>query len=825
MDAMYSGLVRFLIGHKKSVLIAMAVITIFFLSQIFRIQMFTEFLDLFPNKHPYVQVHKDYAKYFGGAYQATVMLEVKDGDVFTTETLSKMSRIQDGVDMIPGVDHYGLFSIASPKVTVTKEETYGFSTKQIMKDVPTTKEGIEELRKKVATSAVSGTLVSRDQKALLLNANFLEGKVDFNDLFNKFMEIKKKEEDANHRIYLSGTPILYGWIYHYVPNMVLILVVTSVVILIMLFAYMSRGGLWFWPFVSAIMTSIWGLGFSAVLGFHFDPLIIVIPFLLSARAMSHGVQWVERFTEEYQKSGNIEESARITGAGLFPPGLIGILADTLALLVICLTPIPILKNLAYLGFFWSGAMIFTIFFLYPPLFAMFKKMRVPKKAEVPETIMGEQTFVDHVKKQPTILDKSFTYRIEYLTEHLLRRILVKLSGWTFGAGRYVTVGLSVLVLIIAVISSTQLKFGDANPGSPILWPKSAYNTDVDQINTKFPGVDQMWIAVVGKSQGSVLNPDVVYGMEALKYHMMEDPNVGFAVSIADLLKGVNSLAHGNDPKMALIPKDTQAIQNMLGLYQLGTAPGDLDTWIDTSFSSTNVKLYLKNHEGYLLDEVITRVNDFIRNNPKLMENATPKPAGGLGGILAAANQVIRVKNDQILLIVLAIIFILCAVTYRSFLAGVIFIMSLILANFLAFTYMSFKNIGLNINTFPVVSLGIGLGVDYGLYIVSRIIEVYKEEKDLAKAVRGGIVTSGRAVFFTATMMSAGVIFWCFSPLRFQAEMGILLAILMMVNMLVGVLVLPAVINIIKPKFIIGGHSMRKGGVRVEEKEAVANISE
>jgi uncharacterized protein len=804
MDAMYNALVRSLVRHKRIVLIAMTVITIFFLSQIFRIQMFTQFLDLFPHNHPYVQVHKDYAKYFGGAYQATVMLEVKESDVFTTETLSKMSHIQDAVDLIPGVDHFSIFSVASPKVTVTKEEEYGFSTRQIMKEVPTTKEGIEELRKKVATSAVSGTLVSRDQKALLLNANFLEGKVDFDDLFNKFMDIKKNEEDTNHRIYLSGTPILYGWIYHYLPNMVIILVVTSVVILLMLFAYMSRGGLWFWPFISAIVTSIWGLGFSAVLGFHFDPLIIVIPFLLSARAMSHGVQWVERFTEEYQRSGNIKESALVTGAGLFPPGLIGILADTLALLVICLTPIPILRNLAYLGFFWSGAMIFTIFFLYPPLFASFKKIRVPKKSETAEAVTGADNFVERAKEKPTILDGSFTYKIEYFTEHLLRKILIKLSSWTFGSGRYFTVGIAIVILVIAIISSTHLKFGDANPGSPIFWPKSEYNTDIDQINAKFPGVDQMWIAIVGKSQGSVLSPDVAYGMETLKYHMMEDPNVGFAVSIADLLKGVNSLAHGNDPKMALIPKDTQAIQNMLGLYQMGTAPGELDTWIDTSFSSTNVKLYLKNHEGYVLDEVITRVNDFIRDNPKLMENATPKPAGGLGGILAAANQVIRVKNDQILLIVLAIIFILCAVTYRSFLAGVIFIMSLILANFLAFTFMALKDIGLNINTFPVVSLGIGLGVDYGLYIVSRIIEVYREEKDLEKAVRGGIITSGRAVFFTATMMSAGVIFWYFSPLRFQAEMGILLAILMMVNMLVGVLVLPAVINIIKPKFITGG---------------------
>jgi hypothetical protein len=784
----------------------MAVITLFFLSQVFRIQMFTQFLDLFPQNHPYVQVHQQYARCFGGAYQATLVLEVKKGDVFNTDTLSKMARIQDEVDLIPGVDHFGIFSIASLKVTILKETAGGFSSNQIMKEVPKDQASMEELKKKVFTSGnVNGIWVSRDQKALRLDANFIEGRIDFNVLFNKFMEIKKKEEDGNHRIYLTGTPLLYGWIYHYLPNMALILGITSVVILLMLYAYMSRGGLWFWPFVSALMTSIWGLGFSAILGFHFDPLIIVIPFLLSARAMSHGVQWVERFTEEYQKSADTREAALVTGTGLFPPGLIGILADTLALLVICLTPIPTLRNLAYLGFFWSGAMIFTIFFLYPPLFASFKRVRVPQKAEVPVVLAHDpKKFKGRVITQPTIVDHSFTYRIEYFTEHLLRRILIKMSNWTFGAGRYATVGLSVLILVTAIISSTHLKFGDANPGSPILWPYSEYNTDIIRINKEFPGVDQMWVAIQGKADQAVTNPDVINGMEGLKQYMMADPNVGFAISVADLIKGINMLAHGNDPKWESIPTTQQAIQNMITLIQTGAAPGEMDTWIDYGNTSTNVKLFLKNHEGPVLSEVINRVNHFIKENPRLMENAVPKPAGGLGGILAAANQVIEVKNDQILFIILGIIFILCAVTYRSFLAGVIFTMSLILANFLAFTFMVFKGIGLNINTFPVVSLGIGLGVDYGLYIVSRIIEIYQEEKDLAKAVRGGIVTAGRAVFFTATMMTAGVIFWYFSPLRFQAEMGILLGILMMVNMVVGVLVLPAVINIIKPKFITRG---------------------
>ncbi|MGA2516157.1 MAG: MMPL family transporter [Thermodesulfobacteriota bacterium] len=775
----FEKLVGFFIRFRVAVLVIMAIVTAFFLTQIFRMEMFTQFLDLFPTTHPYVQIHKQYAKYFGGAYQATLVVELREGgkykDVFNLETLNKMHRIQYDVDLIPGVDHFAIYSIASPKVSYTKETPYGFSTKQIMPEVPKNQQELEDLKKKVFTSPINGTLVSRDQKALRLDANFIEGKIDFNKLFDGFMKIKKKEEDANHKIYLTGTPLVYGWIYHYLPKMGLIFLITSFIIVALLYGYMYQGGLWWRPFLDGIVTSIWGLGFSALMGFHFDPLIIVIPFLLSARAMSHGVQWTERFVEEYRRlNGDIQQAALITGVALFPPGLIGIVADTWALLIISITPIPMLRNLAFIGTFWALSAVFSSLVLNPALFASFKKLWIPMEYK-------ENTF-----------------------DRILKQILVRMSSWTFGKGRYITVGLAVAVLIVAVVSSTRLKYGDANPGDPILWQNSEYNSDVKKTNERFPGVDQMWVVIEGKKEGTVLAPDVVRGMEALKYHMMEDPNVGFATSVADVIKSINMLARGNDPKMEYIPPTGKEIETMVWLFKLGSAPGELDPWMNPEYFGSNVRLYLRNHEGSLLQEVIGRIKNFIKDNPKLMENAVAKPAGGLGGILAAANEVIASRNDPILIFILVVIFIHCSLTYWSILAGVIFTISLVLANFLAFTYMAFKGIGLNINTFPVVSLGIGMGVDYGLYIVSRIIEVYRVERDLAKSVRGGMVTAGRAVFFTATMMTAGVVFWYFSPLRFQAEMGLLLGILMMVNMVVGVLVLPAVINIIKPKFVTKG---------------------
>jgi len=780
-------LVGFLIRFRVAVVVIMAVITVFFLTQIAHMQMFTQFLDLFPKDHPYVKVHKQYAKYFGGAYQATLMLEVKEGDALNIETLKKMYRLQYDVDLIPGVDHFGIYSIASPLVTFTKETPFGYATKQIMKEVPKSVEELENLKRMVFTSPISGTFVSKDQKALLLNANFIEGRIDFAKVFDEFMKLKKREEDVNHKIYLSGTPLVYGWVYHHLWNppwrsMLAIFVGSTVIVLCLLYLYMKQSGLWYWPFIGAIVCAVWGLGIAAYMGFHFDPLIIVIPFLLTARAMSHAVQWVERFIEEYAKSGDTKQAALVTGAGLFPPGLIGILTDACGLLIIAITPIPTLRNLAFLGTFWAASCIFTVLVFFPPVFSMFKTVKIPKKSDVPTTRNLR----------------------EYFTEHLLEKTLVAMSRWTFGKGRYLTVCIAGAVLIVAMVSSRSLKFGDANPGDPILWKNSQYNTAVEKINDRFSGIDQMWVVLEGKVQYAVTSPEIINTMELLKNRMLEDPNVGFATSIADFIKRINMLAHGNDPKMKYLPTTESGIVDILYLIAKGSSTSELDPWIDPAWVSGNVRLYLKSHEGSLLEEVITRVEAFAKEYSKALKESAIKPAGGLGGILAAANGVIAGKNDFILFSVLGSIFVFCSLTFRSLLAGFIFTISLILANFLAFTYLVFKDIGLNINTFPVVSLGIGLGVDYGLYIVSRIIEVYKsqEVKDLGGAVKGAIITAGRAVFFTATMMTGAVIFWWFSPLRFQAEMGILLGVLMMANMVVGILVLPAVVNIIKPRFII-----------------------
>jgi predicted RND superfamily exporter protein len=616
---MFEKLVSLLIRFRVAGLVVLTLMTAFFGFQITKMEMFTRFLDLFPSNHPYVEVHQKYNKYFGSAYQATLMVEVKDGDVFNTETLEKMSRIQEAVDMIPGVDHFGISSIASPKESVTRETPEGISVKPIMGEVPTTDEEIEELKKKVFTSGhIYGTLVSWDQKALLLNANFHQGRLDFNVLFEKFMEIKDAEEDANHTVYLSGQPLIYGWIYHYLPQMGVIFGVTIIVILVMLFGYMRGWGYWWIPALTALISSIWGLGFAAMWGFHFDPLIVVIPFLLSARAISHAVQWYERYMEEYIRFGDTKKAAQITGAGLFPPGLLGIVTDAAGLFVISLTPIPILKNLAHLGTAWALSVIPAVLIFLPMFFACLSKVKMPKKATE--------------KTGP------------------LQKALTISAGWTFGKGRYVVLVCAAGVLLFGVLASAKLKYGDANPGSPILWQDSEYNLDTAGVNARFPGVDQMWVVfeMISNAEDEdnygIVHPKLMEGMEALKQYMMADPNVGHAISITDLMKSLSMLVYGNDPKFEFLPRDRKPIADLLSFYKSGASAGDLDKWAEPNLSASNVRIYMRDHKGETLAQVIERVRSFISENEEMMENVAMRPAGGLGGILAAANEVIAVRT-------------------------------------------------------------------------------------------------------------------------------------------------------------------------------------
>ena len=552
-------------------------------------------------------------EYFGGANNAVLVLEVKEGDVFNPETLNKMVRIQEAVERAPGANPYQIFSLASPRVVETLEIPGGYQTGRLLKKVPANDVEMTELKTTVFTNEAYGLYVSTDLKALKLQATFIESRIDYDALFKAFMDIIEKEEDANHKIYLAGEPVLYGWVYHYVSEILIIFVISCAILVVLLFFFMGKQPAWWIPLVSAVLSAIWGLGISGFFGYQFDPLIIVVPFLLTARAMSHGVQWLNRFGTEFRRIGDVKEASYVTGLQLFNPCVIGVVTDACGVLIVALIPIPILQHLAVLGFFWGMSVIFTVT-LFNPVFVSFLPLKPEAFAENPHWA--------------------------FLTNMMAGMAKFSITS----TGKWVLVVGSVIIFFFGVDAFTKVPIGDTNPGSPVLWPDSHYNKSVDGINKRFSGMEQIYVQVHGNPQAQVhlFLPQTLRAMDSLKTHLMQKGDVVFGFSSADVIRSFNRLVHGNDPKYDIIPDTPMEIYQILTIFYMDAAPEDIDKYMAPDLGDANVRLFLKDHKGSTLKNVISDIKDWI-NSPagqvvtvsmddpsKEIPAVEFKPAGGLG---------------------------------------------------------------------------------------------------------------------------------------------------------------------------------------------------
>lgn len=348
-----------------------------------------------------------------------------------------------------------------------------------------------------------------------------------------------------------------------------------------------------------------------------------------------------------------------------------------------------------------------------------------------------------------------------------------------------------------------LTVGDSRPGSPLLWPDSDYNQSVRHINEKFQGTDHLYVIVEGQSESTMKTPQVLETIESFQRYMLASPHVGASDSLVDLTRQISAVLHYNDPRWGLLPRSSDEVGGILMVAEHGSEPGDFDRWVNYNFQHGRVTFFLYDHKGDTLREVIDRAKEFIRNNP--LKGARFALASGYAGVLAAANEVIARSDKLTLGLMLLAQLVFCALGFRSLTAGLLFVGVVLMSNTFGMALMSFWNVGLNVNTLPVISLGIGFGEDYGIYIVSRAIEEYqrRSRNDLSQALIDGVATAGKAVLYTAFLILASIAFWSFSPLRFQAEMGTQLLIILSMNMLGGLLLLPALIALLKPKFVVG----------------------
>lgn len=749
-------------------------LTIVFALSALRMKLAPNLTKMLPQGHPYVKTHNAIRDVFGGVNSFALEVSVKDGTIFTRDTLQKIKDISDAFLVTRGIDKYKVFSIASRKAKYMSAGAWGMETRPlIVGEVP--KDGspeMEELKRNIYTNdQYYGSLVSLDGRSAVILGEYYEHYTDYVAVYEDLERIRNQYEDGKTSIHvgaihISGWPHLLGSIIKTLPEMFAIFGVTLLIVMGLFYYWFGslRGMLA--PILASLTSIVWTVGFAGMIGIDLDPMTIVVPFLILAIGASHCAQKTRRFFEEYAVRGDPLVSAEETIAWLILPALAAILTDIAAFASLMLIPIRMIQEMAVVCTFGVASVIFTDIALVPLLFAVLPPKRQKLKEEGAEGFLGRvMTSFGHLALRPV--------------------------------PRYAVLAVTLGLLVGSTFLSRQIQIGDIKPGTPIYWPWQRINLDAAHIAERFLGADYLYVVMEGSEKNSTMDPEVLKAMDRYQRFIATDPNVGAAVSLVDIMKRINVKLHEDDPKWGFIPDTVQETMGLMYMWWSGADPGDLDRYLTYDNRLANITVLCKNRLGDTLRDVLGKSKAYIAENP--VKAAQFRLAGGVVGTQAAVNEVLSEVQSNNVFEMLVIVFFFTAATFRSVSVGLLTMLPLAVGTFLMFAFMYLAEIDLNINTLPVAALGIGIGVDYAIYMVARILDEYRRVGTLDEAFALSLPTTGKTVFLTAVTFAAGVITWTLSSMRFQALMGLLLGFLFMACMLATLILVPSLVAVVIPR--------------------------
>jgi len=773
----------FVFYHPKTFLSVILLATVFFASRIPYLEMYSNFADLLPQEHPYIQLHNDVKDTFGGANNVVMAITVEEGDIFSSDTLARIHRLTQGVDSLPGVNHNLVRSLTHRTVRKTWLTEMGNMNSEAYYDplYPEMSEAqLAQLRLDVmANPTVYGLLVSPDLKSALIRGTFNEGQLDYVEIFRQLGELKEEvealrvsESTSGATIYATGQPVLMGWVYSYLGQIMQIFFMTLAILLALLVMYFRKRGYGILlPLIGVLISATWGLGIVSLLGYNLDPLTLVIPFLITARAMSHGIQLVERYYLEALHAKDNHDAARRTFESLFRPGTLGIVSDAVGLLLISLGSSPINVKLGIYASIWASSVVLTVLMAVPLVLSLLPLSR-HEDAEVDQQGGGLWAAMAEFVSSP--------------------------RG-------------SMAVLLIAAVAyvgggvlSSRVQIGESEPGSPILYPDHDYNVSSKNINDNFPGSEEMYVVAHTSEPGGIKRPEVLRALQDFQIHMLHDPEMGGSKGIPDLVKQVNQILHNDDPRWAVIPDEASYVGGLMFAFMASSPiPGALKEFVDTDDQTANLVFFYKDHKGETLRRAIHMAKSWIEDPANQVEGLEMRLAGGPIGVTAAINEAAFESNIVIIPAAMALIFLFVTAFYWSLHSGWLMFLVMTFCTVSTYAYMGVAGIGIDVNTVPIIAVGIGVGIDYSIYMMDRVREeTARAAGDLNTGIRNAIATTGKAIAFTATALIGGVVMWAFvSELRFQADAALLLVVMLILNAWAAANLVPAWIVRFRPKFI------------------------
>lgn len=769
---------RLIFNNRPVVILICLLVSVFLFWQATQIRPSTSFEKMIPLEHPFIEKmleHRNDLANLGNTVRISV--EATDGDIFSKDYMETLRQVHDEVFYIPGVDRSGLKSLWSPSVRWTEVTEEGFAGGEV---IPQTYDGsadsLDQLRNNVLKSGQVGRLVANNFKSSIIDIPLLESypdpqdqgrliKLDYQQFSHQLEEKirdKFQAQNPNVKVHIVGFAKKVGDLIDGLMMVAMFFGIALVITWVLLywFTWCIRSTIA--VLITTLVAVVWQLGLMHAVGFGLDPYSMLVPFLIFAIGISHGVQKINGIALQSSDADNALTAARRTFRQLFLPGMIAILADAVGFITLLIIDIGVIRELAIGASIGVAVIVFTNLILLPVAISY---VGISKKA------------IERSKKDAT-------------REHPFWRLL---SNFASAKVAPVSIVLALLAFGGGLWYSQNLKIGDLDQGAPELRPDSRYNQDnAFIINNYSTSSDVLVVMVKTPTEGCSVHSTMA-PIDELMWKMENTPGVQSAISLVTVSKQMIKGMNEGNLKWESLSRNPDVLNSSIsradGLY-------------NADCSLAPVLIFLNDHKAETLDRAVKAVQEFADTHNK--EGLEFLLAAGNAGIEAATNEVIKSAELTILILVYICVAVMCMITFRSFAATLCIVLPLVLTSVLGNALMAFMGIGVKVATLPVVALGVGIGVDYGIYIYSRLESFLRAGLPLQEAYYQTLKSTGKAVLFTGLCLAIGVCTWIFSAIKFQADMGLMLTFMLLWNMFGALWLLPALARfLIKPEKMAG----------------------
>lgn len=755
---------QWLFRHRLRFLVFFLVLTALFLGFATQTKVDARFEKQLPLGHEYIQKFREFESEFGGANRVVLAMIVEEGEIFNEDYFNKLDSLTKDVYAMPGVDQASVTSLFTPNVRFTEVVEDGFTGGNVVPaDFANTLQDLAKVKENVLKSNYMGRLVTDSFNGAMVMANLLDVDPDTKEPLDTFAvareleSLREKYETEAIKVHVIGFAKVMGDIRDGALNVIFFFCVTIVVTALLVWFYSQSFLFSILPMGCSLAAVAWQLGIIHLMGFGIDPMSILVPFLVFAIGVSHGVQMVRVFRDQLFHGEEASVAARKAFSELLIPGGVALLTDTIGFITILLIPVPTIRELAIAASVGVAAIIVTNLILLPLLLSYQKP---------------SHEYRERVAKRK-VKTKKFWHKVSVVSERRMAKGLVVIG---------------VLLFVFGFDQATRVEVGDLHEGVPELRSDSRYNQDTAAITDNFNlGVDVLIAFVETVKDGSV-DYKVMELLDRFEWRLKNIDGVKSVLGLAGMARKINSGYSEGILKWQVLPFNRDMLAQAVGRVETSTGLTNLDG------SVLPVMIFLEDHKAETIRRVVTAVKEFETNYG--YKNVHFSLAGGNAGIMAASNEVVRNAQFPILIYVFSAVILLCFASFRSVKIVTCIVLPLALVSVLAHTLMFWMEIGLKTSTLPVVALGVGEGVDYGIYLFSCFIAQRRKGLAFADAIEAAMQQAGSAIVFTGLTLSVGVGTWAFSTLQIQADMGILLMFMFLMNMVCAIVLIPAIARLI-----------------------------